>query len=183
MTAQSLSGPIPFATVTSIEYPDRFRVDADMPGGKLAQVYADGRYWIEDARGVNEIPTEARALIQANVQRDAVRVLVKAATGKLVVREIDSDDPTLGAIEITGDGMSPLSLFINRDTGLIEKAQYRSEPEGRAEESYSDYRTVNGVKFAFHTVVRRGGLPPIERDVKTIRYNVLLPPGLFTKPS
>jgi hypothetical protein len=79
--------------------------------------------------------------------------------------------------------MSPLSLFINRDTALIEKAQYQSEPEGRAEESYSDYRTVNGVKFAFHTVVRRGGVPPIERDVKTIRYNVPLPPGLFTKPS
>jgi hypothetical protein len=183
MTAQSVGGPVPFAMVTSIEYPDRYRVDADMPGGKVAQVYADGRYWIQDARGISEIPPEARGPIQSSVQRDLVRVLVKAATGKLVAREIDSDDPLLAAIEITGDGMSPLSLFINRDTGLIEKARYQSEPEGRAEESYSDYRTVNGVKFAFHTVVRRGGLPPIERDVKTIRYNVPLPPGLFTKPS
>jgi hypothetical protein len=31
-------------------------------------------------------------------------------------------------------------------------------------------------------VLRRGSLPEIERDVKTIRYNVPLPAGLFVKP-
>jgi len=54
--------------------------------------------------------------------------------------------------------------------------------EGRSEELYSDYRDVNGVQFAFHTVLKRGSLPEIERDVKTIHYNVRLPPGLFVKP-
>ena len=60
--------------VTSIEYPDRFRVDADTPAGKVTQVYADGRYWIQDARGTNELPESARGQIQGNVQRDIVRV-------------------------------------------------------------------------------------------------------------
>jgi zinc protease len=183
MTSQSLKGPIPFPVVTSIEYPDRFRIDADMPGGKVAQVYADGRYWIQDARGVSELPPEARGPIQASVQRDLVRVLVKAGSGKLVVREIDSDEPSLGAIEVSGDGMSPLTLFINRDNGLIEKVRYIAEPEGRSEEAYSDYRNVSGIQVPFHTVVRRAGLSPIERDLKTIRYNVPLPAGLFVKPS
>jgi zinc protease len=183
MTSQSLKGPIPFPVVTSIEYPDRFRIDADMPGGKVAQVYADGRYWIEDARGVSELPPEARGPIQASVQRDIVRVLVKAGSGKLVVREIDSDEPSLGAIEVSGDGMTPLTLYINRDNGLIEKARYIAEPEGRSEEAYSDYRNVSGIQVPFHTVVRRAGLSPIERDLKTIRYNVPLPAGLFVKPS
>jgi zinc protease len=183
MTSQSLKGPIPFPVVTSIEYPDRFRIDADMPGGKVAQVYADGRYWIQDARGVSELPPEARGPIQASVQRDIVRVLVQAGSGKLVVREIDSDEPALGAIEVSGDGMSPLTLFINRDNGLIEKVRYVAEPEGRSEEAYSDYRNVSGIQVPFHTVVRRAGLAPIERDLKTIRYNVPLPAGLFVKPS
>ena len=183
MTSQSLKGPIPFPVVTSIEYPDRFRIDADMPGGKVAQVYADGRYWIQDARGVSELPPEARGPIQASVQRDIVRVLVNAGSGKLVVREIDSDEPALGAIEVSGDGMTPLTLFINRDNGLIEKVRYVAEPEGRSEEAYSDYRNVSGIQVPFHTVVRRAGLSPIERDLKTIRYNVPLPAGLFVKPS
>jgi hypothetical protein len=32
-------------------------------------------------------------------------------------------------------------------------------------------------------VVRRGTLLPLERDIKTIRYNVPLAPALFQKPS
>ena len=80
--------------------------------------------------------------------------------------------------------MAPLTLVINRDNGLIEKARYVAGPgEGRSEEEYSDYRNVNGIQVPFHTVVRRAGLSPLERDVKTVRFNVPLPAGLFTKPS
>jgi zinc protease len=183
MTAQSAGGPIPFPIVTSIEYPDRFRIDADMPGGKVTQVYAGGRFWIEDARGVRELPEEARAQIRGNIERDVVRVLLGAAAGRLVVRGVDSDAETLGAIEVSGEDMTPVTLFVNRDTGLIERARYALSPAGRGEEAYSDYRSVDGIQVAFHTVVRRPGVTPIERDVKTIRFNVALPAGLFVKPS
>jgi zinc protease len=182
-TVRAAAGTVTFPSTTWIEYPDRFRVDADMPGGQLAQVYADGRYWVQDASGVKEMPEEGRTPMRSAIERDTIRLLVKAATGELVVREIDSDDPRLDAIEISGAGMSPLSLYINRDNGLIEKARYASGAEGRSEEQYSDYRSVKGVQFAFHTVLRRGALPEIERDVKTIHYNVPLPPGLFVKPT
>jgi zinc protease len=171
-----------FATTTWIEYPDHFRVDAQLPGGKVSQVYADGSYWIQDSDGVKEMPEAGRTPIKEAIGRDIIRLLVKTAAGDLVVREIDSDDPMLGAIEISGRGMPPLSLYVNRDTGLIERARYVSVVDGRSEELYSDYRDVNGVQFAFHTVLRRGTLPEIERDVKTLRYNVQIPPGLFLKP-
>ena len=172
--------------MTSIEYPDRYRIDADTPGGKFTQVYADGRYWIQDDRGTSELPPEARGPIQASVQRDIVPLLLNAAAGKLVVREVDpaiDDAKVLGAIEISGGGMAPLTLLINRDNGLIEKARYVADPDGRSEEAYSDYRNVNGIQVPFHTVVRRAGRASLERDVKTVRFNVALPPGLFTKPS
>lgn len=183
MTSESIGRPVAFPVVTSIQYPDRFRVDANMPGGKVAQVYADGRYWVETGEGVKELDPVAAGPIRANIQRDIVSVLVKAAAGKLVVRDVDSDDPQLGALELTGDGMEPLTLLINRTNGLIEKARYMSSSEGRAEELYSDYRNVGGIQVPFHTVVRRAGLTVIERDVKTIRYNVPLSAALFVKPS
>ena len=183
MTSESIGKPVAFPIVMSIQYPDRFRVDAAMPGGKVAQVYADGRYWVETNEGVKELDPVAAGPIRANVQRDVVSVLVKAAAGKLVVRDVDSDDPQLGALEISGDGMEPLTLLINRTNGLIEKARYLSATEGRAEEIYSDYRNVGGIQVPFHTVVRRAGLTMIERDVKTIRYNVPLSAALFVKPS
>jgi zinc protease len=183
MTAQTDGGPVPFPVVQSIEYPDRYRTDADMPGGKVTQVYADGHYWVVSGGVVKEIPEAARGPLQASVQRDIIRVLVNAAAGKLIVREVDADEPSMGALEISGQGLAPLTLVINRDNGLIEKSRYDVEPEGRSEEVYSDYRNVNGIQVAFHTVVRRGGLPPVERDVRKIRFNVALTPGLFVKPS
>ena len=186
MTTAADGKSVAFPVVTSIEYPDRYRVDADTPGGRLSQVYAEGRYWIQDDRGTREIPPEARGPIQASVQRDIVPLLLNAAAGKLVVREGEAaadDARVLGAIELSGGGMSPLTLLINRDNGLIEKARYVTDPEGPSEEAYSDYRNVNGIQVPFHTVVRRAGVSPLERDVKTVRFNVALPPGLFTKPS
>jgi zinc protease len=183
MTSESIGKPVAFPVVTSIQYPDRFRVDATMPGGKVAQVFADGRYWVETGEGVKELDPAAAAPIRANIQRDIVTVLVKAAAGKLVVRDVDSDDPQLAALELTGDGMEPLTLLINRTNGLVEKARYMSGAEGRAEEVYSDYRNVGGIQVAFHTVVRRAGQTMIARDVKTIRFNVPLAPALFHKQS
>lgn len=180
-TVRGATGTVTFPSTAWIEYPDHFRVDAEMPGGKVVQVYADGRFWIEDATGVREMPEQGRAPMQSAIGRDMIRMLVKAESGELVIREIDSDDPLVAAIEISGDGMAPVALYVNRDNGLIEKARY-SGAEGRTDELYSDYRNVRGVQFAFHTVLRRGSLPAIERDVRTIHYNVPLPPGLFVKP-
>ena len=46
-----------------------------------------------------------------------------------------------------------------------------------------EYMTVSGIQVPFHTVLRRGPLQPIERDVTTIRFNVPLDAALFVKPS
>src|SRR5690348_17896618 len=59
--------------------------------------------------------------------------LVKAAAGKLVIREVDSDEPVLAGLEISGPDMEPLTLFINRDNGLIDRSRYQAAEEiGRA---------------------------------------------------
>jgi hypothetical protein len=182
MIVTDINGPVPFKVVANIEYPDRFRVDADMPGGRIGQVYSMGRYWIIDPAGkADEMPEEGRPAIKASVQRDLIAVLVKAGTGKLVVREIDSEESVLGGLEITGSDMPPLQIFINRDTGLIDRSRYDGA-EGRVEERYNDYRNVDGIQIPFHTVVRRKGLTSIERDIRTIKFNGPLAPGIFEKP-
>jgi hypothetical protein len=96
---------------------------------------------------------------------------------------VDADEPSQAALEVSGGGISPLTLVVNRDNGLIEKARYVVDPDGRSEEIYSDYRNVEGIQVPFHTVVRRAGVPAIERDVRKIHFNVTLPAGLFVKPS
>jgi hypothetical protein len=183
MIVTDLNGPVPFKVVANIEYPDRFRIDADMPGGRVAQVYAAGRYWVVDPDGkAAELPEEGRPEIKASIQRDLISLLVKAGTGKLVVREVDSDEPVLAAIEVSSADMRPVTLYIHRDNGLIDRVRYDAA-EGRVEERYNDYRSVDGIQIPFHTVVRRKGLTSIERDIKTIKFNAPLAPGIFQKPS
>ena len=186
LTYASAGKPIPFAFANYIEYPDRFRVDAETPAGRVTQVSARGKYWIADAAGASqELDAEKSAPIRAAIERDIVRLLIGAATGTLSVSTVDtpSEDPLVGALEISGGGISPVTLLINRDNGLIEMARYEAGPEGRATETYSDYRNVNGIQVPFHTVVRRGALTPIQRDVKTIHFNVALDAALFARPS
>lgn len=185
MSVATAGKPATFKFVQYVQYPDRFRTDGDMPGGPLTQVFADGKFWIRDANGARELDAESSEPVRAIAARDTVRLLVRAAAGELAVRSVDADteDPLIAAIEISGPGVSPVTLIINRDNGLIEQMRYVTALEGRCVETYSDYRNVSGIQVPFHTVQRRGPLSPVERDVRTIHFNVPLDAALFVKPS
>ena len=180
-TVPGPGGPVAMPTTTSVEYPGRFRMDVDTPAGTLTQVFADGSYWIKDARGVGEPDAPVRDSIRDALQRDTIPMLIKAASGALVVRSADVDPPFDGII-VSGDDLSPVTLFVNHDSGVIERAKYDT-PGGTVTEDYSDYRIVDGVRVPFHTVVRRPGAGTIERDIRRIHFNVALPPGMFARPS
>jgi hypothetical protein len=172
------------STLTFVQYPDRYRQEAQTPKGRVVQVYADGRYWIEDERGVRDAPAAARDEIHASVQRDVTSLLLRASLGKLTVRDARSDDDSLAAISLATDSMKPVTLFIDRTTGLIARERYdAADGSGTVEERYSDYREVEGLQVPFRTVVTRPGVPVIERVIKAVRFNVPLQASLFVRPS
>jgi zinc protease len=177
-------GPRTFPAVTSIQYPDRYRIEADTPAGRLVQVYADGAYWIQDARGVHDAPDAVRAEIRAAVQRDLVPLLLEAASGRLRIAKARSDDPSLAAISVSAPNRQPVTVYVDPSTGLVAMERYDApDASGTVEERYSDYRDVDGLKVAFKTTVRRPGAPLVERSVLTFRCNVPLSPSLFLKPA
>jgi zinc protease len=180
-TVPGPNGPATMPTTTSVEYPGRFRMDVETPAGTLTQVFADGVYWIKDPRGVREPDAPVRDAIRDALQRDTIPMLLKAASGALVVRGADADAP-FDAVVVSGDDLAPMTIFVNHDTGLIERVRYDT-PTGTATEEYSDYRTVDGIKVPFHTVITRPGAGTIERDIAKIHFNVRLPQGLFSRPS
>ena len=171
-------------TTTSIEYPNRYRVDAETAAGPLVQVYADGHYWVRDARGVTEAPPQVREEIKGSIQRDIVPLLLRAAAGAVRVAEAGTAKSSEAALSFRADDMAPVTLVVNRSSGLVVRQQYMpAGAEGLATDEYSDYRVVDGLQVPFKAVVRRPGAPVLERVIKTIEYNVTLPAGLFTRPS
>src|SRR6185437_9184968 len=127
VTAKTSTGTM--STVTFIQYPDRYRVEAQTDGRRIVQVYADGRYWIQDAQGAREAPVSVRDEIHESIQRDVVPLLLRASTGQLSVADAPTDDQSAAAVSISGEGMRPVTLFIDRASGLILREQYAS-PDG-----------------------------------------------------
>ena len=183
--------PVPVQTTTSIRYPGGFRVDAEMPTGPLVQVFNNGEYWVHDAPGSARslTPTVGEEL-RGNVQRDAVAMLLALADGKLTaVRRPDVTEGgrTLAVIEVKGPVMRPVTVMIDPDTALIVRDRFFSPgagPQGATiEETFSDYRDVQGLKVAFKATVSRDGTPLVERVLRSFDINPTLAATLFTKPS
>jgi zinc protease len=177
-------------TTSYIRYPGAFRVDAVMPGGTVTQVFNGGEYWIRDERGVREAPEAVADQIQGTVQRDVVGLLLALADGKVAAQRLpDVVDAGRGlhAIGVGGRGMQAVTVLLDPATDLILAQRYEmpmgSGTSSLMEETFSDYRNIDGLQVAFSAVVRRGGTPFLARRVRTFQYNVPIDPALFTRPS
>jgi hypothetical protein len=174
-------------STTTIRYPGAFRIDAMTPAGRLVQVFSAGKYWVQDRSGVHDAPESMAALIRGNVQRDTVPLLLALNDGKVSASlgEIASEGRKMPALEVSLPGNAPLTLIFDPVTALLIKSKYRmAGPTGEVtvEETYSNYRDVNGLKVPFSTEVRRDGAPAVQRTLRTFEFNVPVDPALFNKP-
>ncbi len=185
----SPDGQLKADTKTYIEYPDRFRVDARLPGATLVQTYADGDAWIKDPNGVHDAPDGMRDQIRMSVRRDLIAVLVAAAndkvTGRLLPPERGEGDRPFDVVELQGASLGTLRLYVAPDTGRVARMSYEMRGPSGTEaftEDYSQYGQVDGVWLPAKSVVMREGTPVVERTVTSFAVNQALPPELFKKP-
>ena len=186
-TLMSPQGPIRTQTTTYIQYPDRFRVEAHVALGTVVQVYAgQSQVWVLDpAKGLIDVPPQVRKDFKAGVDRDVIPLLIRAANRELTARMLPpGTEPKIQAVELSGGGIEPVTLYIDTDSGLVVRESYRLEGgAGNAEELFGDYRDVDGLKVAFRATVRRNGMPVLERTVTSFKVNPALKAGLFDPPA
>jgi zinc protease len=192
-TATALEGPaagVPIPTTTSIRYPGAFRVEMTTASGPVIQVFNGGEFWVQDKTlGPRSAPPALAAEMRESVQRDVILMLNGLADGKLSATrrpDLTEGGKSCPVLEVGTRGMRPVTMVLDPATALIVKLRYTAgaPPGGAAmEESFSDYRDVNGLKVAFRTVVASGGVPYLQRVVRSVEYNVPLESSLFTKPS
>ncbi len=182
--------PTALPTISAIRYPDSYRLETRTPKGPLVQVFNAGAYWYQDERGPHPAPPGIAEQIHGSVQRDLIPLLLGLADGKItatLAAIANAGGQTAPALEVALPGASPLTLVFDPATALLAKAQYSVHPlPGSAvsvEETYSDYRDVNGLKVAFQMELRRDGAPSVQRRVRTFEINVPLDAALFSKPS
>ena len=176
--------PLTSTTRSYVVYPDRFRIDAPLPGGvTVVQVYDRGKAWMRDPNGVVDAPPAMRDDFAAGVRRDLVSLLLGAVDGDVRVRALPNEGDSR-VLEFSGPDLSPVRLYFDRDF-LVTRETYYVKIDGQtvaAEELFSDYRTVSGVKVPFHGEVRRAGSPVVSRTLTNVSINAPVDPALFDKP-
>jgi zinc protease len=188
MAVTTVRGPTMIPTKTYVVYPDKFRVDATFAGQQTVQAYNSGTAWVKDPAGVAAAPPAMRNDFAATVRRDTFPLLIAAAEGKLTVRqqpEEGNGGAVLKVLEVSGPGLDPLRLYIDRDLRIVRQTYTTPGPDGKpttAEELFSDYRKVNGIDVPFRATVLRDGQKILERTIKSVTFNTAVDVTLFQQP-
>jgi hypothetical protein len=153
--------------------------------GRIESGVADGVVWENSAmRGalLKEGQERADALRDAGFDRLANwRSTFKSAE---CVSVEDVNGRPAYKVVLTAINGSPVTAYFDRESGLVVKSTTTIESQGvKAEmESYpSDYRVVDGIKFAFTTRVSLAGDRVV--TVEKVEHNVELPADRFALPA
>ena len=188
MSVTTPRGPTVIPTKTYVVYPDKFRVDATFAGQQNVQAYNGGSAWVKDPAGVSAAPPAMRSDFAATVRRDTFPLLIAASEGKLAVRPLPEEvkgSVALKVIEISGEGLTPVRLYIDQSNRIVRQTYTTPGPDGhpsQAEEVFSDYRKVNGIEVPFKASVLRDGRLILDRTLKTVTFNVPVDAALFQQP-
>jgi zinc protease len=181
--------PEPAETVTYIEYPNHVRVESTIRGTDIVQVYDGSHAWVRDPKGTHDVPEQMVRDFQNGLRRDTISVLLAAVDSQVRIRRLPDSKDEAGtsrlALEFSGADLEPLVMYVDPATGLVSRQTYVAGGMGRplVEESFSDYRSVDGVQFTFAASVRVGGQLALERTVTELKAGGPLDPALFKRPA
>lgn len=174
-------------TTSYIEYPNRFRVESGQPPATLVQGFDGSRAWTKDPNGVHDATGAMTDAAKDNFRREPIALLLGAADGEVRARLLpdvkDSGGRVQHALELSASDLPPTVLYVDPETSLITKQTYVARGAGQpiVEETFSDYRPVDGVQIPF-SADRRLGPQVVHRQVNQIRFNVPIDPDLFKRP-
>ena len=181
-------GTLASTTKTYVSYPDKFRVDANVGGQQVVQVYNAGAAWTRNPAGIQDVPAPMRDEFAASVRRDMIPLLIGASEGTLTVTllpEQGSEGRVLRVLEISGLGVAPVRLYVDGQ-GFVARQNYASAgPDGRAEQAeevFSDYRSVNGIQVPFRADLVRRGTVILSRTLTDVAINGPIDDRLFARP-
>jgi zinc protease len=184
MSVQTPAGQMDAKCVQEVQLPDKLRLEMQLPMGTMEQGFDGKAAWIRGPMGTQELPpSDAQEVLQdlflepLNLLREAeltVQFLGEeagAAPGWLI-RVQDPDQPLQAA-----------TVKVAKDGARILEMRYRSSgPQGPSEvvDSFSDWKTVGGVLFAFREETTRGGKPFSSVRYESIEVNPELNADAFS---
>lgn len=180
------TGEAKVSATSYVRYPGQFRVDARGPDGLRVQTFDNGTAWVGDGREFEDAPAVIVRAMEAGVQRDTLALLLALAENRVPnrrVADVSVEGEAMPALEVQLKSAGRVTLIFDPETTLLVQQRYGGEAgEPRTEESFTDYRPVQGLQVAHRATLRREKNPPFERVVRSFEINVPLEVAFFKKP-
>ena len=150
--------------------PTYFRQDTELPAGKVA-AYCDGRVgWISAPQGWGPLAGAQLKQVQGDLFRLYFRLLLSDRIEGRTVNALDDN-----TIEISDGAGQTTRLEFDADTRLPQRVTYEiaraSGPPLAAEETWSDFQEIAGVKVPRKITAMQGGRKYAEMKVTDFKVN------------
>ena len=187
-TANTPMGAMDLKVVLYQVYPDKMRQDINTPQGEMSIVFDGKAVYVISAMGVQPLPPEMTTSLKNAVFRDTVPLLVHLTQNDVPVQyagteEVDGKPAAVLLVKQPSGEM--VKVFISEETHYVIKVAFRETEQGATmdkETLFSDFRDVEGVKFAFHVVQNVNGELYTNNRTNSIKLNTELEESLFEVP-
>ena len=157
-----------------ISYPDRIQFIINTPGGRMVMKINGSKGIAQTPQGNFPLPEAQVKPMLENIMRDQIHVWQNLE--KYQVQYLgDKKFADLDTAELLVSGPVTCHYFIDKPTFRIVGCRYQGMTQSgpaAMEDTYSDFRVVDGILFSFKTVARADGQVASEMIFREMKVNV-----------
>jgi len=184
---------IPFTMETAEQLPHKTKqaVNAEVGGNpfKMTTVINGDQGWVNTNGDTTDMEKERLDAQKGLLHADFVITLIPLKDKAYTLSplgESKQGDKALVGVKVSRKGHKDVSLFFNKDTGLLAKAEYKgmdmTGQEVNQEVTFGDYKDVDGIKEPMKITIKHDGQKYIESETTEMKHHKKLDVGVFAKP-
>ncbi len=185
----SPQGPMKADVMLYAAFPDRIRVEVKTPSFSVLQGFDGKSGWVTSPQGSMDLPPALNGEILRSIALEAgLELFREVLSGKVQAQSLGEEELD-GKKALAVEWDSPAGktkLYFDPATHLLVGARYGQVTMQGAVETlqvWSDFRSVDGLKFPFRWLNYRNGSKFTDQTVQSVKFNTKPDPAIFTKPA
>ena len=182
-------GPIPIRIENTWNLSGRALFRLFAPRHEAVSGYDGQTAWTKAETGVNELAPDLKSDLDDLIFRDIYRLMQNLDNRTYtfdLLSPIEVDHKRIEGVVVKDTARNrSVNLFFDPSTGLPLKRSYRGMvmgANGYVDEFLSDYRVVDGVKFAYKSIIYLDGHKRYDTTTTAIKVNSGVALSAYTKP-
>lgn len=181
-------GEFTMDTEIQILRPNKVAVNLKSPMGNMSMVFDGANAWMKSPMGTQDMPGSAKDNFQQELISDVHHVLSNFEKPEFTAQYLKEDKVEDSPADVLLIRYTPsnftMRYFIDSKTGFVLKKTAKGVGASGptvVEETFTDYRAVNGIQFPFKTIGTSQGKKVSEMTVESVKVNAGVKEETFKK--